>query len=159
MQSLNDDLSCFPVSPVLSKHSKYIPSMSNLCFIDMHTPMEQRNVLFNLTILDVFIENDQFWKINCDVRFVVLVPSPLGRTLVNCHLIIGDIILLVWAYAGNYRESLIFVNTLRPRQNGRCFAYDTFKCIFLNENVRIFIEISLSLFLRVQLTIFQHWFR
>ena len=25
-------------------------------------------------------------------------------------------------------------NTLRPRQNGRHFADDTFKCIFLNEN-------------------------
>ena len=29
------------------------------------------------------------------------------------------------------------INTLSPRQNGRHFAYDTFKCIFLNENVRI----------------------
>ena len=29
------------------------------------------------------------------------------------------------------------VNTLRPRQNGRHFTDDTFKCIFLNENVRI----------------------
>ena len=36
------------------------------------------------------------------------------------------------------------VNTLRPRQNGRRFADDTFKCIFLNENVRISIEISLK---------------
>ena len=29
------------------------------------------------------------------------------------------------------------LNTLRPRQNGRRFADDTFKRIFLNENVRI----------------------
>ena len=35
------------------------------------------------------------------------------------------------------------VNTLRPIQNGRRFADDTFKCIFLNENVRISIKISL----------------
>ena len=35
-------------------------------------------------------------------------------------------------------------NTLRPRQNGRCFADDTFKRIFLNENVRISIKISLK---------------
>ena len=34
-----------------------------------------------------------------------------------------------------------FVNTLRPRQNGRHFADDMFKCIFLNENVWIPIEI------------------
>ena len=36
------------------------------------------------------------------------------------------------------------INTLRPRQNGRRFADDTFKCIFLNENVRISIKISLK---------------
>ena len=36
------------------------------------------------------------------------------------------------------------VNTLRPRQNGRRFADDTFKHIFLNENVRISIKISLK---------------
>ena len=35
-------------------------------------------------------------------------------------------------------------NTLRPRQNGCRFADDTFKRIFLNENVRISIEISLK---------------
>ena len=35
-------------------------------------------------------------------------------------------------------------NTLRPRQDGRRFADDTFKCIFLNENVRISIKISLK---------------
>ena len=38
---------------------------------------------------------------------------------------------------------LIF-NTLRPRLNGRHFADDTFKCIFLNKNVWIPIEISLT---------------
>ena len=35
-------------------------------------------------------------------------------------------------------------NTLRPRQNGRHFADDTFKPIFLNENIRISIKISLN---------------
>ena len=34
------------------------------------------------------------------------------------------------------------LNTLRPRQNGRHFADDTFKCIFLNEKVWIPIKIS-----------------
>ena len=51
------------------------------------------------------------------------------------------------------------VNTLRPRQNGRHFADDTFKCIFLKENVRISIKISLKFVLRVQLIMFQHCFR
>ena len=36
------------------------------------------------------------------------------------------------------------VNTSRPRQNGRQFADDTYKCIFLNENVWIPIKISLK---------------
>ena len=36
-------------------------------------------------------------------------------------------------------------NTLRPRQNGRHFADDTFKRIFMNENVRTSINISLKL--------------
>ena len=36
------------------------------------------------------------------------------------------------------------LNTLRSRQNGRYFANDTFKRIFVNENVIIFIEISLK---------------
>ena len=33
-------------------------------------------------------------------------------------------------------------NTLKPRQYGRQFPDDIFKCIFLNENVRIAIDIS-----------------
>ena len=37
-----------------------------------------------------------------------------------------------------------WVNPLRPRQIGRHFADDTFKCIFLKENVRISIKISLK---------------
>ena len=36
------------------------------------------------------------------------------------------------------------INTLRPRQNGRRFADDTFKSIFLNEDDRISITISLK---------------
>ena len=40
--------------------------------------------------------------------------------------------------------SCVKVNTLRPGQNGRRFADDTFKRIFLNENFRILIKISLK---------------
>ena len=46
---------------------------------------------------------------------------------------------------GNRTANLrIIINTLRPRQIGRHFADDTFKRIFLNENVRISIKISLK---------------
>ena len=37
-----------------------------------------------------------------------------------------------------------YINTLRSRQNGRHFADDTFKRIFLNENIRTSIKISLK---------------
>ena len=50
------------------------------------------------------------------------------------------------------------INTLRLKQNGCHFADIIFKCVFLHEKVCISIGISLK-FLRVQLTISQHWFR
>ena len=37
-----------------------------------------------------------------------------------------------------------WVDTLRPRQNGRHFADDTFNRIFMNENVWILIKISMK---------------
>ena len=46
------------------------------------------------------------------------------------------------AETGIFRESRI--NTLRPRQNGRHFPDDIFKCIFVNENVWISLKISLK---------------
>ena len=41
-------------------------------------------------------------------------------------------------------EKYAYINTLRPRQNGRHFPDDIFKCIFVNENVSILIKISLK---------------
>ena len=47
-----------------------------------------------------------------------------------------------------YKQSqsyfVVLLNTLRLRQNGHHFPDDIFKCIFLNENVWILIEISLK---------------
>ena len=40
------------------------------------------------------------------------------------------------------------INTLRPRQDGRHFPDDIFKCIFLNENVWILNKISLKFVLK-----------
>ena len=43
------------------------------------------------------------------------------------------------------KQVLTFIfNTLRPRWNGCDFAEDIFKCIFVNENVKIAITISLK---------------
>ena len=38
------------------------------------------------------------------------------------------------------------VKHIEPRQNGRQFPDEIFKCIFLNENVQISIKISLKFF-------------
>ena len=56
---------------------------------------------------------------------------------------------MVWrpsqVYNGNpYTNKRCLLNTLRPRQNGCHFADDISKCIFLNENVWIPVEISLK---------------
>ena len=51
------------------------------------------------------------------------------------------------------------VNTLRPRQDGRHFADDIFKCIFLMKTFDFRLKFYWSLFLRAYLTIFQDWFR
>ena len=45
---------------------------------------------------------------------------------------------------GQGPDLMIILNTLRPRQNVRHFTDNIFKCIFLNENVRIQVRISLK---------------
>ena len=48
-------------------------------------------------------------------------------------------------WSGQHRPThSVTFNTLRLRQNGRRFADDTFKRIFLNENVKISIKISMK---------------
>ena len=42
------------------------------------------------------------------------------------------------------KDVFFWLNTLRPRQNGRHFADDIFKCILLNENVWITPKYSLK---------------
>ena len=43
------------------------------------------------------------------------------------------------------------LNTLRPRQDGRHFPDDIFKCIFLNENARISLKKSLKFVPKVRI--------
>ena len=78
-------------------------------------------------------------------------------TCMCMYLILLDIWLFKWSYSlpmqclliskpftAPCNISTIHVNTLRPRQYVRHFADDIFKCIFLNENVRIPIKISMK---------------
>ena len=56
-------------------------------------------------------------------------------------------------------QAVTSVSILRPRQNGRHFAA-TFSNAFSSMKIYEFwLTIHWSLFLRVQLTMFQHWFR
>ena len=48
-------------------------------------------------------------------------------------------------------DQYFVVNRLRPRQNRRHFADDIFKCIFLNENARISLKISLKFVPKVRI--------
>ena len=50
------------------------------------------------------------------------------------------------AHVDVFLKKILFghINTLRPRQNGRRFSDDIFKCIFFNENAWISIKISLK---------------
>ena len=59
------------------------------------------------------------------------VESHANHSICMCH---------GWLYL--HRRNTL--NTLRPRQNGRHFADDVFKCIFLNENIWISIRMSLK---------------
>ena len=54
------------------------------------------------------------------------------------------------AYLGAFLIT-IHLNTLKPRQNGRDFADDIFKCIFLNEDVWIPLELSLKFVHKVRI--------
>ena len=56
----------------------------------------------------------------------------------------GSQFCIFWRMIDQVITSPHCVNTLRSRQDGRRFADDTFKRIFLNENVRISIKISLK---------------
>ena len=54
----------------------------------------------------------------------------------------------VWAGTPHTLFTVGVFITLKPRQNGRHLADDILKCVFLNENVLIPIEISLKFVLK-----------
>ena len=56
-----------------------------------------------------------------------------------------------WVCNTKDNSALQNINTLRPIQNGRRFADDIFKCIFLNENAWISLKISLKFVPKVQI--------
>ena len=59
-------------------------------------------------------------------------------------LLIYFIRIWIWLWRKSSWQYWLSLNTLRPIQNGRHFADDIFKCIFLNENTSISISVSLT---------------
>ena len=74
---------------------------------------------------------------NVDTRCVIKHDGYSALTILISNCGMGKLSLHPSACMGSFK-------ILRPRQNGRYFADDIFKCIFLNENVWIPIEISLK---------------
>ena len=70
----------------------------------------------------------------------------IGTLLIEVHCFIIILIYVAWVVDADRGESQVgeLLKPLRPRQNGRHFADDVFKCIFLNENVWISLKISLK---------------
>ena len=79
-----------------------------------------------VTTIDIFISQS--------------IATPSG--FMNRHCASGTYWVMRYQYTNIYRY--IHNNTLRPRQNGRHFVDDTFKLIFLIENVKNSTKISLT---------------
>ena len=88
--------------------------------------------------LDAFLQNIILFSGLLTVKIIFLHDASPVRLIINKHC-------CYWWHGGSSEaNSSKLLNTLRPRQNGRYFPDDTFKRIFLNENVRISIKISLK---------------
>ena len=112
---------------------RFWPTLAQFC------PSSGHKIPQNYLKWDVkLVVSDHFLKNHHTVQFKLGVYTYLGY-LVSIYYDSSS-----WDYMRYQSNWLISFNTLRPRQNGRHFADDIFKCIFLNENVWISIKISLK---------------
>ena len=70
-----------------------------------------------------------------DTVFLQVPPTVTGRVI--WHMNMQPHCLFCGCHALYVTTNADNINTLRPRQDGRHFPDDIFKCIFLNENARI----------------------
>ena len=110
------------------------------------SPLWQESNVSNNTVL--YHESARTWSIplpNIQLRRALIFSLLITST--NCWTnspVVGDLRCTDAHVNMNGYCAQKAVNTLRPRQNGRHFADDIFKCILLNENVWIPNEISLK---------------
>ena len=91
------------------------------------------------TLQTTYLFNANSWRVQIENPYenVIRLFGEQGRDSVS-------IISVACSHQYNYYH----IKTLRPRQNGRHFPDDIFKCIILNENIPIAIKISLKFFPR-----------
>ena len=99
---------------------------------------------FSSSVLNVYLSNSVYGL----MHWAIIVKLPSGQVLADdkSTLATSQYLSRYWSRSvslyGITRPQ--WVNTLRPRQNGRHFPEDIFKCIFLNESIWILIEASLK---------------
>ena len=84
------------------------------------------------------------WCLSVRLRFISVSMNKLIYVIWVAKYYVGTTLEaeITWMYCLLYGFMTLY--TLRPRQNGRHFPDDIFKWIFLNENIRISITISLK---------------
>ena len=107
-------------------------SLTKLIIFDSQQPSVCNLIIVSIYMLDIHVRNWQL--IISSVEMVICISIVFRDDVVN-----GSHPNHLW-----FPHFKLSVNTLRPRQNGRHFADDTFKRIFLNENVKISIKNSLK---------------
>ena len=93
---------------------------------------------------NIFIEENTFENVVCEMVSITI--NTLRPDDTYLHLWFASLLVQV-----TYAVALHYLNTLRPRQNGRYVADEIFKCIFLNENAWISIKISLKFVPKVRI--------
>ena len=87
---------------------------------------------------NIFIHENEFESVVCEMAAILSRPQCVKQHIIT------------WISGDPVHPTIIcvirpqWVNTLRPRQTGRHFADDIFKCILLNENAWISLKISLK---------------
>ena len=104
--------------------AKHMDLYTGLSLVHITTPLLKAVIWYNLSLLLI----GPFGMTNSDIWI---------RKLLNLRK-------FIWKFHLQKRPFRHGLNTLRPKQDGRRFADDTFKRIFLNENVRISIKISMT---------------
>ena len=94
-------------------------------------------VILDINYVSGVLDKFEFW-LSCNAVGPIFYDL---RQICICIFVLHVICQIRYDAGGIYK---LPVNTLRPRQNGRHFADDIFKCIFLNENVWLPIKISLK---------------